>query len=177
MASKATAKKQKPRRVFPKKYEDFCQYYHSGMSARSASKEAGLSANTGTSLLCRPDILARLKEIEKEYGAKRLERRVDHDVDMVEFIDLQVMHIAEKGERQSGRTRACALAYQRHRLIEPPGARIQATAQAGAQAVPQNATAFQVYEGKWMAARKAEWNKQLEQKHVSQLPAAPSSNT
>lgn len=121
--------------LVPKHLEQFCWAIFEGKSQRHAALAIGRRPQSGFFLRNHPTVVARLKQIQKDYQLEKMEREVEGEILSEQFVDENLADIIAHGEdgMGTGRFKGVELVYKRKRYIDPPNAQTLLTLQMIAQ--------------------------------------------
>jgi hypothetical protein len=143
------------------KVDEFLILLNRRFSQRAAARIARINENSVTALLKHAWVQERQKELLELWTtgvrtAPRMEQafaEIDHA-----RAELCEMAVNGEGEKKRGRIRSCSVLLQSHGLIDAPGPK----AYAGANAVIQGGTVEEIYKSQWLRDKEAALAKQFE---------------
>lgn len=154
---------------------EYCLKRAYGDSIRTAAAVIGIPVGTALTWNGREDIRKQIEEYSKQIAELGFQKETKARLLTTEFLDDQVVSRLRRTKKTTNQTNELVqIGYDSLGLI--PKGRVQVSASAAAQSAAQSLTganAFDVYEPLWLTRKKAEWDKQLEQKYSNGLPELP----
>lgn len=174
MAQKKKRGKYKPRartgKHIPATVLQFLTLLEEGFGQRAAARVLRIPESSCTMLLRRPDVVEMRKNIREEMAGIPRQERMKQAYAEIDHGRAELCEMARHGEgkKKTGRLRACSLLLQSHGLIDAPGPKANANAQAGAIAGNPVGTMEEIYKAKWLRDKEA----MLAAKFESELSAS-----